>query len=218
MTPSEVQQMLHLCEEEAAMMMAKCAEEIQAEKEAKRRCEEVVAERTPLGRVWADFDWEKEERRKREIGEEEEEWREWEREKQMREKLAEAEKEKREGQAALWEKGRNKEGREEARKAEKDWSQQTVQKQVALAEQRDSRLAKGGQNIKGQGETNRKLGREPSKLRGLKKTTRNVKERKRPLKKEDRVSSSRPEPMENSRKAETAEDSESVERKIGRTE
>ena len=97
--------------------MVKCSEEIQAEKEAKRRCEEVVAaeleeiaERTPLGRVWADFDWEKEERRTREIGEEEER-REWEREKQMRDKLAEAEKEKREGQAALWVKGRNREGR-----------------------------------------------------------------------------------------------------------
>ena len=80
MTPSEVQQMLHWCEEEAALMTAKCSEEIQAEKEAKRRCEEVVAgeleeiaTRTPLGRVCADFDWEKEERRKREIGEEEEE-------------------------------------------------------------------------------------------------------------------------------------------------
>ena len=45
-------------------MAAKCSEEIQAEKEAKRSCVEVVAEeleeiaaRTPLGRVC--FDWEK---------------------------------------------------------------------------------------------------------------------------------------------------------------
>ena len=69
--------MVDWCEEEAASMTAKCSEEIQAEKEAKRRCEvgelKEIAERTPLGRVWADFDWEKEERRKREIGEEEEE-------------------------------------------------------------------------------------------------------------------------------------------------
>ena len=59
----------------------------------------------------------------------------------MRDKLAEAEKEKREGQAAFEGKGRNKEGREEARiveMAEKDWSQQAVQKQVALAEQRET--------------------------------------------------------------------------------
>ena len=97
MTPSEVQQMLHWCEEEAALMTAKCSEEIQAEKEAKRRCEEVVAgeleeiaTRTPLGRVCADFDWEKEERRKREIGEEEKRKARWEREKQMTDKLAEA--------------------------------------------------------------------------------------------------------------------------------
>ena len=37
-------------------------------------------------------------------------------------------------------KGRSKEGREEARKVEmteKDWNQQAVQKQVALAEQRE---------------------------------------------------------------------------------
>ena len=57
----------------------------------------------------------------------------------MRDKLAEAEKEKREGQAVFEEKG-SKEGREEARKvemAEKDWNQQAVQKQVALAEQRE---------------------------------------------------------------------------------
>ena len=70
--------MVDWCEEEVASMTAKRSEEIQAEEEAKRRCEvvagelEEIAERTPLGRVWADFDWEKEERRKREIGEEEE--------------------------------------------------------------------------------------------------------------------------------------------------
>ena len=145
MTPSEVQQMLDWCEEEAALTTAKCSEEIQAEKEDRKRCEEAVvgeleeiAARTPLGRVRADFDWEKEERRKREIGEEER--REWEREKQMRDKLAEAEKEKREGQAALEGKSRVKEGRVEARKVEtagQDWSQQAVQRQMALAEQRE---------------------------------------------------------------------------------
>ena len=58
----------------------------------------------------------------------------------MRDKLAEAEKEKSEGQAALEGKGRVKEGREEARKVAmtgKDWNQQAVQRQVALAEQRE---------------------------------------------------------------------------------
>ena len=37
MTPSEVQQMLDRCEEEAALTTAKRSEEIQAEKEARRR-------------------------------------------------------------------------------------------------------------------------------------------------------------------------------------
>ena len=52
-----------------------------------------------------------------------------------------------------------------------------------------------------QGETNRKLGKEPSQQKGRRKTTRSVKEGQGPLKKEDRVSGSRPGPMGNSRKA-----------------
>ena len=66
MTPSEVQQMLEWCEEEAALTTAKCSEEIQAEKDARKRYEEAVAgeleeitARTSLGRVWTDFDWER---------------------------------------------------------------------------------------------------------------------------------------------------------------
>ena len=65
-TASEVQQMLDWCEEEAALTMAKGPEGIQAEKEARRKCEEAVAREleeiareAPLGRVWADLDWEK---------------------------------------------------------------------------------------------------------------------------------------------------------------
>ena len=178
-------------------MMAKCSKEIQAEKEAKMRCEEVVAgeldgtaARTPLGRVWADFDWEKEEKRKREVGEEER--RAWERAKQMRDKLAEARKEKREGQAAF-------DGKAGARKGEK--RRESRNRWRWPSKEKGNRLAKGGQNMEGQGETNRKLGKESCQQKGWRKTTRSMKEGKRQLKKEDRVSSSCPKPVGNSRKA-----------------
>ena len=124
------------------------SEEIQAEIEARRKHEEVVARELeeiagegPLESALETFEGKKEtERTRREIGEEEEEKREWEREKQMREQLAETERVKKQGQAALERKGGPKEGKrgvETSDMGRQDWDQQAVQRQMALAEQRE---------------------------------------------------------------------------------
>ena len=79
-----------------------------------------------------------------EIREEEEERLEWEREKQIRKQLVEADGAKNQGQAALVRKG--KRGVDMSETERKDWDQQAVERQMALAEQRERNigLMKGG--------------------------------------------------------------------------
>ena len=197
-------------------LAAKCSEEIQAEKEARRRCEIAVAgdleksgQRRRWGRVWADLDCGNEEKRKQEIGEEEEQEeeekrREREKEKQMRDKLAEAERRETD-RRHLKERAESRKGEREAKMsdmARQDWDRPTLQKQMALAEQRENiRVVKGGWNIEDQGETNRKFGKEPSHRKGWKRIMRSAKGREVRLKKEGRVSESCPGPTVNLRKA-----------------
>ena len=78
------------------------------------------------------------------IREEEEEKLEWEREKQIREQLIEADRAKDQGQAALERKG--KRGVDMSETERKDWDRQAVERQMALAEQRERNigLMKGG--------------------------------------------------------------------------
>ena len=122
------------------MALAEGSEEIQAEIEARRKREEVVARETeeiageePLERTLETFEGKKEaERKRREIREEEEEKAGMGTRKQMREQLVETERVKKQGQTALERKGGNKEG-----KRGQDWDQQPVQRQMALAEQRE---------------------------------------------------------------------------------
>ena len=89
------------------------------------------------------------ERKRRETREEEEEEkREWEREKQMREQLVETERVKKQGQAPP-EKGGDNEGKRGVETSDigrQDWDQQAVQRQMALAEQRERGIGsmKGG--------------------------------------------------------------------------
>ena len=70
-----------------------------------------------------------------EIREEEEERLEWEREKQIREQLIEADRAKNQGQAALERKGKRGVAMSETER--KDWDRQAVERQMALAEQRE---------------------------------------------------------------------------------
>ena len=105
----------------------------------------------------------------------------------------------------LKERAESRKGEREAKMsdmARQDWDRPTLQKQMALAEQRENiRVVKGGWNIEDQGETNRKFGKEPSHRKGWKRIMRSARGREVRLKKEGRVSESCPGPTVNLRKA-----------------
>ena len=124
------------------------SEEIQMERETRRKREEVVARE--IEEIMGGESLE-------EIREEEEEKLEWEREKHIREQLIEADRVRNQGQAALERKG--KRGVDILETERKDWDRQAVERQMALAEQRERNigLMKGGWKINDQGEINKEL-------------------------------------------------------------
>ena len=146
-TSDENRRISDWCENETAVS-DKESEEIQLERKARRKREEVVARE--IEEIMGGESLE-------EIREEEEEKLEWEREKQIREQLIEADRAKNQGQAALERKG--KRGVDISETERKDWDRQAVERQMALAEQRERNigLMKGGWKIKDQGEINKEL-------------------------------------------------------------
>ena len=133
-TSDEIRRISDRCEDEVAVSV-KESEEIQLERETRRKREEVVARE--IEEIMGGESLE-------EIREEEEEKLEWEREKQIREQLIEADRAKNQGQAALERKG--KRGVDMSETERKDWDRQAVERQMALAEQRERNigLMKGG--------------------------------------------------------------------------
>ena len=198
------------------MALAEGSEEIQAEIEAPRKREEVVAREIeeiageePLECTLETFKGKKEaglrgkgeksEKKKRKK-------REWEREKQMREQLVETERVKKQGQAALERKGGDKEGKRGVEKSDigrQDWDQQPVQRQMALTEQRERyRIDERRIEYRGSGGDEQGIGERIRLTEGMERETmRNMREERRSLKKRDRVSSFRPRLMEILRKA-----------------
>ena len=124
-TSDEIRRISDRSENEAAVS-DKRSEEIQLERETRRKHEEVVARE--IEEIMGGESLE-------EIREEEEEKLEWEREKQIREQLIEADRAKNQGQAAFERKG--KRGVNISETERKDWDRQAVERQMALAEQRE---------------------------------------------------------------------------------
>ena len=123
-TSDETRRISDRCEDEAAVSV-KESEEIQMERETRRKREEVVARE--IEEIMGGESLE-------EIREEEEKL-EWEREKQIREQLIEPDRAKNQGQAAFERKG--KRGVNISETERKDWDRQAVERQMALAEQRE---------------------------------------------------------------------------------
>ena len=132
-TSDEIRRISDRCEDEAAVSV-KESEEIQMERGTRRKREKVVARE--IEEILGGESLE-------EIREEEEEKLEWEREKQIREQLIEADRVRSQAQAALERKG--KRGMDILETERKDWDWQAVERQMALAEQREKhRIDEGG--------------------------------------------------------------------------
>ena len=133
----EVQRTPNWCEDEAAALV----EGSEREEVVAREMDEIAGEGSLECALETSEEKKESERKKREIREEEEEKREWEREKQMREQLVETERVKKQGQAALDRKGGDKVGKRGVDTSEigrQGWDQQAVERQMALAEQREA--------------------------------------------------------------------------------
>ena len=123
----------------------------------------------------------------------------------MREQLAEAERMKKQGQAVLERKGGVKEekGRAEmSDMARQDWDQQAVQRQMALAEQRERHQTDERRiEYRGSGGDEQGIGQRIRLTEGMEKDHEKHEARKAIIEERDRVSSFRPRPMGILRKA-----------------